>query len=92
LRFKCPHCGKETISVYDKLRFNPRVKIKCQECGGYVNIPFYVSLIDITVMLLVVFGMKGALKIEWIFVIIALVSYLVISTLIVVFYVPIVKK
>lgn len=92
MKFECPHCGKATISVNDKLRLDPRHKIKCKECGGYINIPYYVLLIFVTVMFTVGYLMKIILEIEWIYITFTLSGIAVLYELIVVFCVPIIKK
>lgn len=92
MKFECPHCGKATISVNDKLRLDPRHKIKCKECGGYINIPYFVMLIFAVIIFSVGYVMKINLAFDWLYVIFTLTGIGVIYELIVVFCVPIIKK
>lgn len=92
MRFKCPHCGKETISVLDKIRIDPRHRIKCKECGRYINIPYYVLLIFAAIVFTVAYLMKVKLRTDWKYIAAALIGIAVMYKLIVIFCVPIIKK
>ncbi len=92
MRFRCPYCGEDTISVYDKIRLNPRHKIKCNGCGGYINIPYYILLLFGIIIFVVIYVMGIVLSLDRIYVIVTLVSVTIVYELIVIFYVPIIKK
>ena len=38
---KCPHCGKQGISVWRKLNMGLLIPTTCNRCGNKVRIPYY---------------------------------------------------
>jgi len=38
---KCPHCGKQGISVLRKLNMGLLIPTTCNQCGNEVRIPYY---------------------------------------------------
>lgn len=38
--FKCPHCGKKTISGWEKLGLGFFKNVTCGECGAKLKVPF----------------------------------------------------
>jgi hypothetical protein len=92
MRFKCPHCGKNSISVYDKIRFDPRCKCKCSECGGNINIPHYVFFTYVISLGSMCYIMRIIYNISWLYIIFAIVGMYIIYCIILILYVPIIKK
>lgn len=89
---RCPHCGKKTISIWEKMFLNPRYNYKCKECGKYINIPYYTIIIFGIISLVIIYLVLVLLKKEWDFLILILIPLVIIYKLIVLFYVPIIKK
>ena len=38
---KCPHCGKQGISVLRKLNMGLLIPTTCNQCGNEVGMPYY---------------------------------------------------
>jgi hypothetical protein len=46
-RYKCPHCGRSTISWLRKMCLGPALPATCSSCGGKVGVPYTTMLVGI---------------------------------------------
>ncbi|SNS77422.1 hypothetical protein SAMN05446037_102061 [Anaerovirgula multivorans] len=92
MMFKCPHCDKKTISLWKKLFLDPRYKYECKECGGYINIPYYTLIVFGVISLIIVYIISVVLNKGWIYTLFILALVAIIYEVIVLLFVPIIKK
>ena len=89
--FKCPHCGKETISIWKKLTLDPRYKYKCDDCDGKINIPYMLYITFCLLLLVVVYILKVNIKLDWGYTILITILVAILLEVINVLFVPIIK-
>jgi hypothetical protein len=47
-KLNCPRCGSPSVSVWQKLGLGSLKKIKCKSCGAFITVPWFKSLLVIS--------------------------------------------
>ena len=53
---KCPHCGKEALSLWQKIKMGPAAEAQCRECGSRFSVPYWSALFTLPFLLIVLGG------------------------------------
>ena len=52
----CPHCGKEALSFWQKIRMGPASVARCRECGSEFSLPYRSALFTLPFLATVLVG------------------------------------
>lgn len=54
---KCPHCGNNTISYWEKMNLiDYRYTHECKECGGTLQLPLWHSVLYLGEVIMFIYG------------------------------------
>ena len=53
---KCPHCGENALSVWQKIKLGPAAEAECRECGSRFSVPYWSAALTLPFLLTVLGG------------------------------------